>query len=162
MDQRCWRAMKKAVRYPLCTTRQLLRHSDFKNLISFETDSGNTRSVIAEQSSESRIWVVVRSMSRLLRKYHADSAQNRSRNVPAARIVDRCATCGSAEMPVKEAGIEHTARQGFHVAVNHITGTMGMRIIEGQSKAWRFSTPFVNGFERRTGQMKRGPVGKIT
>ena len=45
---------------------------------------------------------------------------------------------GGEQMPMKEPGAEQTASEGFHMAVNHITGTMGVRIVEGEGKARRF------------------------
>ena len=69
---------------------------------------------------------------------------------------------GRAEMSMKETSIEQTAGQGFHVPVDHITGAMGLGIVESQGKTGRFSSQFVNGFQSRTGQMLSRPGVEVT
>ena len=58
---------------------------------------------------------------------------------------------GGAEVSMKVTGLEQTAGQGFHVAVDHIPGAMSLRIVESQREARCFHTPFMNGFQSRTG-----------
>ena len=63
---------------------------------------------------------------------------------------------------MKEPGMEQTAGQGFHVAVNHITGAMGVGIVKSEGKLGCFGRQFMNGFECRAGQMLRSPGIEVT
>ena len=61
----------------------------------------------------------------------------------------------------KTSAVEPTSH-GFHMAVNHIAGSIGIRIIKGQNEGVCLGTQFSDGIQRGAGQVLSGPGLKVS